>query len=272
MSYLFLLATGFPVITAAQKVSLPGNVVDIKVGEYFILAPDSVSAGVVTLRVTRTGDVIKPWPADINRLRADLTYHFHMVWLVRLDSGKTVADLLEAERNKSPTPWATILGGAGFADAPGSSNVTMALTPGAYALVCYVGSAREDRNRYHLLKGMIRPITVAGRPRSARLPAAQLTIDVRNDSATVPDTLRPGTHRILVRNSGERPTDFSINRVKPGYTVSQAREWRSRHMTEPPRHALGGVVYVRPRSSLMTTVQLAPGDHFFGDKHVVVRR
>src|SRR5687768_15483409 len=139
---LFLATTSFPGVIAAQRTTLPGHVGDVKVGEYFILAPDSVPAGVVSLRVTQTGDAIKPWPADLAKLRADLTYHFHMVWLVRLDSSKTVSDLLEAERSGQPTPWAKILGGPGFADTPAASNVTMLVTPGNYALVCYVGSAR----------------------------------------------------------------------------------------------------------------------------------
>lgn len=271
---LFLATTSFPGVIAAQRATLPlpGHVVDIKVGEYFILAPDSVPAGVVSLRVTQTGDAIKPWPPDIARLRADLTYHFHMVWLVHLDSSKTAADLLEAERSRSPAPWAKILGGAGFADAPGSSNVTTILSPGSYALVCYVGSAREDRSRYHLLKGMIRPITIIGGRSSARLPIPELTVVLRDDSAVTPDTLRAGTLRILVRNEGKRAADFGISRVKPGYTIAQARAWRPRLMTEPPRHAVGGVVHVRAKGSLMTTIVLVPGNYFFGGKHVVVRK
>jgi hypothetical protein len=259
-----------PGMIAAQT-TLPGHVVDIKVGEYFILAPDSAPAGVITLRVTQTGDVVKRFPADTAKLRADLTYHFHMVWVVRLDSGRTVADLLEAGRSNSPAPWATVLGGAGFADAPGSSNATMTLPPGSYALVCYVGSARADRNRYHLLKGMVRPITVVGGTSSVPLPNPHLTVVLRDSSEAVPDTLRAGTYRILVRNEGKRPADFGISRLKPGYTIAQAKAWQARSLTEPPRHAVGGVIHVRANDPLMTTVELVPGDYFFRDKHVVVR-
>ena len=261
-----------PTSADAQISTLPGHVVDIRVGEYFILAPDSIPAGLVTLRLTQTGDVTKPWPADTARLRADVTYHFHMIWLVRLDSGKTITDLVTAKRADVPTPWMTILGGPGFADTPGSSNVTMIVPQGSYALVCFVGSAHEDRNRYHLLKGMIRPLTVSGGGTSDTLPAPQLTIVPGNDSATVPDTLTVGAYRILVRNEGPRRTDFGIGRLKSGYTIAQARAWRPRLLTEPPRHAVGGIVGIPAGRPLMTTVLLEPGDYFFGDKHVVVRR
>ena len=256
----------------AQQGPLPGTVVDIRVGEFFVEAPDSVPAGLVTLRLTQTGDVVKPFPADMAKLRADVTYHFHMIWLVRLDSGKTINDLIRAERDKLPTPWATILGGPAFADAPGSANVSLIVPAGNYALVCYVGSAREDRSRYHLLKGMARPLKVIGGSRSDSLPAPQLTVVLRNDSTIVPDTLPAGTYRIRVRNEAARGADFHINRVKPGFTIAQAREWRPRTLTEPPKHAVGGVVWVPFGGSLMTTVALNTGDYFFGDKHVVVRR
>lgn len=271
-SALLVATIALPTIMQGQNVALPGHLIDIKVGEYFIIAPDSAPAGLVTLRLTQTGDAVKRWPADIARLRADPTYHFHMVWLVRLDSSRTFSDLFEAERDHQPTPWATVLGGPGFADAPGSSNVSLVLTPGNYALVCYVGSAREDRSRYHLLKGMIRPITVtAGHSRPESLPTTDLTIVLRGDSVLVPDTLQAGVRRLLVRNEGAGPTDFGVSLVKGGYTVAEARAWRSRMMTEPPRYSVGGVVFVTPGRTLVTTVSLQKGNYLFGSKHVVVR-
>lgn len=54
-----------PHAIAAQGAKLPGRVVDVPVAEYFIVAPDSVPAGLVTLRVTQTGDARKPWPGNL---------------------------------------------------------------------------------------------------------------------------------------------------------------------------------------------------------------
>lgn len=256
---------------AASPAPLPGHTVDISVGEYFIIAPDSISAGVVSLRLTQTGDVVKAWAADTAKLRADLSYHFHMVWVVRLDSAKTYSDLFAAERDRLPSPWASILGGPGFADHPGTSNVTMVLTPGHYALVCYVGSAREDRNRYHLLKGMIRPLTVTEDARSRSLPAAQIQVVLRGDTVQMPDTLAAGEWRIAARNEDKRSADLGVVKVKVGYSVDQARAWSPRLMTDPPRVGVGGVVFIRPEQSLITTIRLTPGDFLFNGKHVVVR-
>ena len=270
-SAILLSLAALPTHSSAQEPALPGHVVDIKVGEYFIIAPDSIPSGLVTLRLTQTGDVTKPWPADTARLRADLTYHVHMIWLVRLDSARTSSDLFEAARDRKPSPWAKILGGPGFADAPHASNVSMLLTPGNYALVCYVGSAREDRSRYHVLKGMVRPLTVIARATTDTLPAAEVNIVLRGGSVQMPDTLAARTWRFVVRNDGERSVDFGISKVKPGYTLDQVRAWRPNQMTEPPRRAVGGLVYIEAQKSLMTTAALEPGDYIFGGKHVVVR-
>jgi hypothetical protein len=269
---LLISAVSLPSVCVSQGTNpLPGHIVDIKVGEYFILAPDSIPSGVVTLRLTQTGDVTKPWPADTAKLHADNTYHFHMIWLVRLDSAKTFTDLFAAHRDRQQAPWSRIMGGPGFADSPSSSNVTMQLPPGNYALVCYVGSARENRDRYHVLKGMIRPLTVTASENSGTLPATDITIVLRGETAEMPDTLAAGDWRVALLNKSERNTDFGVARLKKGYTIDQVRAWRPNQMTEPPRHAVGGVVHIRPEQSLMTTLHLEPGDYFFKGKHVVVR-
>ncbi|MGK2961989.1 MAG: hypothetical protein ACSLFK_07550 [Gemmatimonadaceae bacterium] len=269
---LFLLLSSASIAaTANAQGNLPGRVTDIKVGEYFITAPDSIAAGIVTLRVTQTGDVAKPWPPDMVKLRADPTYYFHMVWLVRLDSAKTIADYYNAVRDSAPAPWATIVGGAGFAEAPGSSNVSLIVPPGNYALVCHVGSARPNRDRYHMLKGMFRSLKVVGASGTERLPVPTLTVVLSGDSLVMPDTISAGEYRILVQNMRARRSDFEINRLKLGFTIAQLRAWRANQLTEPPKHSVGGVVGITPNGSLLTSVVLDRGDYFFGEKHVVVR-
>jgi hypothetical protein len=119
---------------------------------------------------------------------------------------------------------------------------------------------------------MARSLKVTANPGRPRLPQVQLAVTLRGDTTVVRDTLEAGTYRILVMNEGQRSADFHIGRLKPGFTVAQAREWRPRTLTEPPKHAVGGVVYVPSKQGLMTTVVLEPGDYFFGQKHVVVRR
>jgi hypothetical protein len=193
-----------------------------------------------------------------------------MVWLVRLDSARTLNDLVQAEIDGEPTPWATIVGGVGFAHPPGAANATLELAPGNYALVCYVGSAREDRSRYHLLKGMSRPLTVGPAAAAQPIPATDVFVELIGDSIVVPDTLTAGTHRLQIRNAGARPADFAIRRLDPGVTLDSANVWRPRMLTAPPFTVIGGVVAIPVNRSLITTVALVPGNYTLNRRLVVV--
>ena len=257
---------------ADDAADLPGHVLDIVADEYAFHAPDSVPAGVVTLRLTQHGDATLPWPGDTARRRQDPTYDLHMVWLVRLDSARTVSDLVQSEIDRQPTPpWATLVGGVGFAHPPGAANSTLHLEPGSYAIVCFVGSAREDRTRYHLLKGMVRPLTVTRASSAAEaMPATDVVVDLAGDSIGVSDTLAAGTHRLLVRNARARPADFAIRRLNPGVSIDSANAWRPLFLTEPPFTVLGGVVAVPVNGSLITTIAFEPGEYAFGRRLVVV--
>ena len=250
---------------------LPGHVLDISADEYAFTAPDSVPAGVVTLRLTQRGDAVLPWPGDSAHRVQDPTYDLHMAWVVRLDSARTVNDLLQAELDSAPTPWAVIVGGVGFADPPATANATLRLEPGNYALVCFVGSAREDRSRYHLLKGMVRSLVVTAATDSAALPATDVVVVLTGDSVEVADTIPAGRHRILVRNEGERRADFGVRSIPAGVTMEEVNAWRPRFMIAPPFASLGGVIAIPPGGSLITTLTLEPGDHIINRRHIVVQ-
>lgn len=248
-----------------------GRIVDITAGEYAIYAPDSVRAGVLTLRLSQIGDARKPWPGDTARRQMDPTYDFHMVWLVRLDSGRTASDLYRAEHSQLPTPWAKVVGGVGFASPPMSSNATMRVAPGNYALVCYVGSAREDRSRYHLLKGMIRDLVVAPPVVSMSLPRPTLTLVLQDDSIIGPNHIAAGRHVIAVRNNAGRRVDLGIRKLTPGATIDSVRAWRPRLMTAPPFISVGGVVAVPSKGTLFTEVTLDAGEYLFNAHRIVAR-
>ncbi len=130
---------------------LPGQVIPVEAGEFFIKAPDTVSSGLSTFVLRQVGEILT------NRNKAlaenlapaspqnDPTRTFHMLWVVRLDSGHTVNEWYESELKGEKVSWATHLGGPSLADPPGTANATMMLRAGNHVLVCYVGSAREDK-------------------------------------------------------------------------------------------------------------------------------
>lgn len=228
--------------------ALPGHVVDVNAGDYFFEAPDSVPAGIVTLRLRQRGTV------------------GHMLWLVRIPPGRTVADLHRDEVKHEPTSWAEQLGGPGFANAGASSNATYVLTAGDYALVCYVGSGRGVDSLYHVWRGMIRPLRVtasaaegSARARSRPTPAAVARIT--NDSLVWSAPLHAGRRLVRVENRTSVWREFVLERVLPGRTIDEARRWRRRSGTSLPTVAVGGLATVPPGGALATTLDLTPGDY-----------
>ncbi|HEU4722075.1 MAG TPA: hypothetical protein VFS59_11990 [Gemmatimonadaceae bacterium] len=231
----------------AASESLPGRVVDVNAGDYFFEAPDSVPAGIITLRLWQRGDM------------------GHMLWLVRLPPGRTVADLHRDEVRHAPTSWAEQLGGPGYANPAVSSNATYQLTPGDYALVCYVGSGRGVDSLYHVWRGMIRPLRVTaaagGRARALVPPTPAAVARITNDSLSWSAPLRPGRRLVRVENRTSAWREFVLERVLEGRTIEEAQRWRRRSGTLLPTVAIGGLASLPPGGSIATTLELPPGDY-----------
>jgi hypothetical protein len=253
---------------------LPGRVVDVAAGEFFFHAPDSIPAGLTTFRLRQVGLVHHRATAggvardSSTEDRGDPTRGFHMLWVVRLDSGRTVADFHRAIRAREPAPWARHLGGPGFVMPPGTSNATLALEPGRYVLACFVGSAREDRSRYHLLHGMFRALTVLPtRAAAAHAPAPEVVVRIAADGALgLSAPLTAGRRVIRVENAGATDYEFAVARVLPGRTTAEALAWRRRDNPTTPRpfEDWGGLSDVPAGGSLITTMAFEPGDYFVG--------
>ena len=84
----------------------------------------------------------------------------HEIVLARLAPGKTIADLGAWIKGgeKGPPP-ASFLGGASPME-PGANNVfTVDLTPGNYALLCFLPDAKDGKE--HLEHGMAKQLTVS---------------------------------------------------------------------------------------------------------------
>ncbi|HEY5218632.1 MAG TPA: hypothetical protein VIJ16_02430, partial [Gemmatimonadaceae bacterium] len=124
----------------AVVVPVAPPIVTIHATDYAYQAPDSISGGMVTLRLINDGHAL------------------HHATILKLDTTKTVADLEAALKHPGPPPaWATPLGGPN-APAPGdTSNATLYLAPGHYAVVCFVDMPGGVA---HFMKGMIRGFVV----------------------------------------------------------------------------------------------------------------
>ncbi len=254
---------------ATASSPLPVRVVDVRAGEFYFQAPDTIPAGLTTFRLLQTGLVVERMRAgahgrELVRDKGDDTRGAHMLWVVRLDSGKTVADLYSAaQAGERRTPWARQLGGPAFTLPPATTNATIDLEPGNYALVCYIGSARADRTRYHLLNGMFRALTVRpGSERRSIPPRVDVVATISGEEIIkFSKPLRAGRVMIRVDNQTDKDLEFKFQRVPAGLT---GKAFLAQPQGAGPGTPMGGLSSVPPRTSVITTLNLPAGQYVVG--------
>jgi len=222
--------------------SLPGHVVDIVAGNYYLRAPDTIPAGLTTFRLRdHQGS--------------------HIAVLVRLDSGHTAADLLRSRREGHPRPpWMHFLGGPGFPAPGGTANATMVLTPGNYVLICDV--ADRDGVR-HFEKGMFHPIVVSASPKSreAVLPTPDAIVTMRDYNFAFSRPLRAGDRALRIENGGSVMHEFRLVHVLPGHTGKESLTWKPGGKTSRPDEDVAAIVGLMPGGQATTTVPLIAGEY-----------
>src|SRR4051812_14139490 len=123
--------------------------------DYAFESPDSITAGLTNFHLVNEGHTL------------------HHVSLIRIDSGKTAADLEAAMKTPGPLPaWAISVGGPNAPEPGAISDAAFDLKEGNYLLVCFVDIPEHVP---HFMKGMLRPLKVvaaAGTPAPA--PAADV--------------------------------------------------------------------------------------------------
>jgi hypothetical protein len=185
------------------------NVVSLTATEYAFQGPDSIPAGWTTLRLTNNGQEV------------------HYGHIVRLDSGRTVPQLVdaytEAIRTSGPRPkWVKRFGGPGGAAPGGSANVTQYLEPGSYVWICPI---EDSTGAPHFGKGEVKAFVVHGAVPAARpaAPEASTVVRLMDFSFDVDSTLRAGRHTIRVENAGVEPHDLVLMKLAPGRTLEDVQ-------------------------------------------------
>ena len=164
----------------------PPNVVHLTATEYSFQAPDTIPAGWTTFRLANHGQEV------------------HYGHVVRLDSGKTVPELVDAYalaiRTSGPRPkWVTRFGGPGGTAPSDSSTVTQYLEPGSYVWICPV---EDEKGNPHFGKGEFKPFVVraaaGGVDDRGAAPEASVVIRLTDFSFEL-DAPAPGRHTVVSR-------------------------------------------------------------------------
>jgi uncharacterized cupredoxin-like copper-binding protein len=205
-------------------------------------APDSVTAGWTTFHLVNDGPGL------------------HHAQIVRLDSGKTVADLQTALKNPGPLPhWVVEVGGPNAPDPSGTTDATINLEAGQYAILCFVDLPDKVP---HFMKGMVHGLKVTaagGAP--APEPTSSVTVTLSDYAFNVQGSLNAGKHTIKIVNKGPQVHEIELVRLTPGKTLKDFMAFMAKMDGPPPGNALGGVAGFGAGGTTYLTADLTPGNY-----------
>ncbi|HET9635772.1 MAG TPA: hypothetical protein VFP26_07540 [Gemmatimonadaceae bacterium] len=216
------------------------NIVHVTGEDFKFDAPDVISAGMTEFKFTNKGPAL------------------HHLAILKLNGGKTIDDLQAALANPGPMPsWVKEYGGAN-APVPGEeSNVTLNMTPGNYALICFVDIGGPP----HFAKGMVRPLKVVPSKKADPAPAASVTMTLFDYNFKLSGPIRAGTRTIRVRNIGKQHHEVQLVQLAPGKTVKEVLDWLGKPEGPPPGKAMGGVAGMEPGMTEYFTANFTPGKY-----------
>src|SRR5688500_6921415 len=197
--------------------------VTVTASDYAFNAPDSIPAGLTEIRLLNRGT------------------EMHHVWLIRLESGKTLKDLFDAMgKHQGPLPsWARDVGGPNTPGPGGEANAVLRLTPGKYAMVCVIPS---PHGKPHVMKGMAKEVTVT--PAAATTAGTNLqissTMTLLDYAFQFSQPLQAGRQLIRVKNTAAQPHEVVIVRLQPGKTTADVLAWMEKMQGPPPGMPIGG--------------------------------
>lgn len=231
--------------TGTSFAPVPGaNLVTVVAQEYGFDMPASIPAGLTTFLLRDEGTQL------------------HHLMIVRLDEGRTMADLMGVFANPEAKPphWVHMIGGPNT-PAPGkTSNATLVLEAGNYVAFCTIPA---PDGKPHIMHGMIRPFTVTpSRTAPAALPKADVHVVLTDYDFKLSPPITAGHHLIEVSNNSSQPHEMVITRFPPGLGNHDLETWAyGPHDKPAPGQAMGGVTNMPPGSRVMIEVDFTPGHY-----------
>lgn len=218
-------------------------IVSVAATDFTFEAPDTIAAGVTTFRLQNRGP--------------DL----HHILVMRLDSGKTFQDFsaaMQSAPHGPPPAWAVMVGGPN-APAPGEEfSATLDLAAGNYVMLCVIPAADGVP---HMMKGMVRPLTVVGPATAATRPASDVTITLDDYKFEFSAPVAAGRHVIRVRNAATQPHEFLLAQLAPGKTAADLLAWTEKRQGPPPGRPMGGVTSMIQGAENDIHVDLPAGEY-----------
>lgn len=217
------------------------DVVTIQASEFAFTAPSTLPAGPTTFRLVNKGQQV------------------HHLAIMRLEQGKTLADVEAAMKQPGPPPaWAVMVGGPNAASPGASVEDVVDLKPGSYLLACFVPGPDGVP---HVMKGMVQELKVTEAEAKAA-PAAKpdRTMKLADYGFVLSQPLTAGTHHVKVTNTATQPHELVLVRLAPDKHAKDFVDWAAGGMkTPPPGSFEGGVSPIAPGLDNTATLSLKSG-------------
>ncbi len=224
----------------AQTPAAEPTLVTVTASDFAFAAPATIPAGLTTVRLVNQGT------------------EMHHAQLVRLDEGHTVEELMQSGHGPMPA-WARFVGGPNVPAPQGFTEATLQLPAGTYALVCFIPSADGVP---HLVKGMVKPITVVpSQQPSAPAPAADVRLTLRDYAYEITPEITAGRHVIHVENAAVQPHEVVFMRLAPGKTPHDLLAWEQSRNGPPPATPVGGTTLLSTGQDNLLQIDFEPGEY-----------
>lgn len=267
----------FPLSAPAQQSAEPAStaaVVEITATDYAFSAPDAIPSGWTTVRFTNDGEephfvfiTRLPEGVTIDQYEVDLQGAFSQAWYMVRDEGATPDEAMAAIMGQMPD-WAAdaqMIGGPGLTAAGRTTETTLRLEPGTYALECYVKTAEGE---IHYMEGMVRPILVTEERTANTPPEADIRVTLSNDGMDIEGDLSAGRKTFAVHIAENPEVGYGhsahLARLDAGTELDDViawMDWFDPAGLSPPAPAefLGGVHFMPEGETAYFTAELTPG-------------
>jgi hypothetical protein len=229
----------------AASAGVEPAVVTIVAKDFAYEAPDTITGGLVTLRMVNQGPEL------------------HHIQLVHIGDGHTYAEFLEGLKNMQPgspmPPWLHDVAGPNTPVPGGEQSITGELQPGTYAIVCFIPSADQVP---HAMKGMMKELTVLPNTGPAATPpVSDIAVKMTDYAWEVTPEITAGKHIIRIENLAAQSHELFIAKLEPGKSMTDLAAWVDNQVGPPPGTPMGGISGMANGAVVYLPVDLTPGEY-----------
>jgi hypothetical protein len=131
------------------------------------------------------------------------------------------------------------VGGVGAIHPGGSASAVINLPSGEYVILCFIPSPGDGVAQH--AKGMLKSLSVQPAAAEAAEPTSNLSVELKDFTFVMPDTLPIGKTTIRVSNAGPEPHEFNILKLEDGKTAQDVLAFLGGAGGPPPFAPVGGM-------------------------------